>query len=305
MNKEIVLEVKNVSKSFKALKAVNDVSFTIGKGEVFGLLGPNGAGKTTTMEMIEGILKIDSGQIFLKGLDVTKQLHEIKQIIGIQLQTTSLYDRITVKEALELFGSFYEKPFPVNYLLELVSLEDKKNSFIKTLSGGQRQRLAIALSIVNNPEIMFLDEPTTGLDPQARRNIWNIIEKMKAEGKTILLTTHYMDEAEKLCDRIAIMDLGKIIALGTLEELIKKIEGESTIVFSSPIESIDEKKLSDAHSIHRENSHYRIQSVNVNRTMSSLIELANTKNFELKDLHISRATLEDVFLALTGKSLRD
>ena len=229
---DTVVEVKDLTKRYGDLVAVNEVSFGIEKGEIFGLLGPNGAGKTTTVEMIEGLRKLDGGTIKVCGIDVSKGTDRVKEIIGVQLQSTTIYDKIKVKEAVDLFGGYYQKSIPTDQILEDVSIADKQGSFVGTLSGGQKQRVALALALVNDPEVVFLDEPTTGLDPQARRNVWAIIESLKGGGKTIILTTHYMEEAERLCDRVGIIDHGKIIALDTPRDLIINADIESAVEFT-------------------------------------------------------------------------
>src|SRR3990172_8246430 len=236
----VCLEVKGVSKSYGALRAVDDLSFTVSRGEIFGLLGPNGAGKTTTLEIIEGLRSQDKGEIYIEGYNVLKELDKVKEVIGVQLQRTSIYNKIKIGEAIKLFGGYYKKRKGVDELLKLVALEDKKNVYHMKLSGGQQQRFALALALVNDPSIVFLDEPTTGLDPQARHNLWGIIEKMKSDKKTVILTTHYMAEAEKLCDRIAIVDQGRKIAEGTPRGLIAQLNVESCLEFSADGVFIDE-----------------------------------------------------------------
>lgn len=226
---ENVIVVKNLVKKYKDIVAVNGISFEVQKGEIFGLLGENGAGKTTTLEMMEGLRKPTSGDIHILGKDVRRQMNEIKERIGVQLQSSAYFDDLKLKEILDLFGSFYKMSlYPAN-LLKMVDLVEKSNSSIKSLSGGQRQRFSIIAALVNDPEIVFLDEPTTGLDPVARRNLWDIIVKIKKQGKTIILTTHYMEEAENLCDRVAIMDKGKIIAVGGPQNLIQQTPGSSKL----------------------------------------------------------------------------
>src|SRR3954468_14616477 len=215
--------VRGLRKQFPNILAVAGVDLTVASGEVFGLLGPNGAGKTTTLEMIEGLTRPDAGQITIAGLTWERNAHEIRARIGVQLQATSLYNKITPREALNLFGSYYPRRRGTEELLELVQLRDKADAYHVTLSGGQAQRLALALALVNDPEVVFLDEPTAGLDPQGRRSLWEVVRKMKAEGRTIVLTTHYMDEAEALCDRLAILDKGKILNSGTPAELIASL----------------------------------------------------------------------------------
>jgi ABC-2 type transport system ATP-binding protein len=220
-----VLEVKQLTKHYGELLAVNAISFDVQRQEVFGILGPNGAGKTTTLEMIETLRPIDAGTIRLDGLDVSKQAQEVKRRIGVQLQASSFFDKLTLKELLALFGEMYDRRVDSLALLDEVELRDKAKSYVAELSGGQKQRFSIAAALVNNPVILFLDEPTTGLDPQARRHLWGVIRRIRTEGKTIVITTHYMDEAEELCDRVAIMDHGNIIANGPPQELIKNLIG--------------------------------------------------------------------------------
>ncbi|TSC93368.1 MAG: antibiotic transport system ATP-binding protein, partial [Candidatus Berkelbacteria bacterium Licking1014_85] len=219
---EKVIEVKKLIKSYSHLVAVNNISFNVFKGEIFGLLGENGAGKTTTMEMMEGLRKPNSGEILILGKNIKKHQKNIKNQIGVQLQASAYFDYLTLTEILNLFGSFYEQRINALDLLKMVNLDEKAKSYIKNLSGGQKQRFSIVASLVNDPSVVFLDEPTTGLDPKARRNLWVIIQNIKKQGKTVILTTHYMEEAERLCDRIAIMDRGKILTMGKTNELIAK-----------------------------------------------------------------------------------
>lgn len=305
----IVLEVQNLKKCYGSLCAVNSISFSVDKGEVFGLLGPNGAGKTTTVEMIEGLRTADSGSIKVLGMDVSKVPSEVKQRIGIQLQSPSLISSLTISEILDLFGSFYKDTTPVDKLIDMLSLNESKKVMVKNLSGGQQQRLSVAMALVNDPDIAFLDEPTTGLDPQVRREMWEVIENMKAQGKTIFLTTHYMEEAERLCDRVAIIDHGKIINMGSPLELINENFIERAIQFTShnniPLEDI--KALNGVTSVMEDEGEYVIYSSNVTKMMSALLKYAGENNLgdELKDLHVRRATLEDVFLKLTGRKIRE
>jgi ABC-2 type transport system ATP-binding protein len=217
---EVILEVKDLVKKYGDLIAVNHVSFTVEKGEIFGILGPNGAGKTTTLEMIETLRPIDQGEVRLNGLNVGERPQEVKKLIGVQLQSSGFFDKLNLTEILELFGEMYGRVVRPEALLEEVELQDKAKSEVPKLSGGQKQRFSIAAALVNDPVVLFLDEPTTGLDPQARRHLWGVIRKIRGEGKTIVLTTHYMEEAEELCDRVAIMDQGKIVALAPPQELI-------------------------------------------------------------------------------------
>ena len=300
----IVIEAKNLVKTYNGNTVVKGINLAIEKGIVFGFLGPNGAGKTTTLEMIEGLRKPSQGEIFINGLNTATNMQEIKSIIGVQLQSSVLDDRIKVEEAIQLFASFYTKTLPVEYLLELTDLKEKRNSLQKKLSGGQKQRLALALCLVNDPEIIFLDEPTTGLDPQSRRNLWDIISMMKQKGKTIILTTHYMDEAEKLCDQIAIIDQGKIIDKGTPKELIERLNAGRVI--EVPINEEHLPLLQNIKNKHRIEYHAGVAEIHTNQVTNCLEEILQVKsNFDIDNLHIRRATLEDVFIQLTGRSLRE
>ena len=218
-----IITVEDLTKAYAGTPVVDGISFTVKTGEIFGLLGPNGAGKTTTLEMLEALRPIDAGQATIDGIDVAKQPKQIKQIIGIQLQSTTFYDKLTLREQLRMFASLYGQRVDADALLAKVQLSAKAGSYVEQLSGGQKQRFAIAATLVNQPKVLFLDEPTTGLDPQARRNLWELIKTIRDEGITIVLTTHYMDEAELLCDRLAIMDAGKIITIDTPRHLIEQL----------------------------------------------------------------------------------
>jgi ABC-2 type transport system ATP-binding protein len=305
---DIVIKVDKLTKRYGDLTAVSSISFSIKKGEVFGLLGPNGAGKTTTVEMIEGLRKPDSGSIEVCGIDAQKNPENIKELIGAQLQSTTIYDQIRVKEVIDLFGSYYKKSIPTNEILEEVSLTDKKNAFYRTLSGGQKQRVAMGLALVNDPEVLFLDEPTTGLDPQARRNVWAVITSLRKRGKTIILTTHYMEEAEQLCQRVGIIDHGKIIALDTPANLIIKSELESAIEFGCLPEGAEKikqefkkaGKISDLG-----DNKYILNTRESSKTLTELTRFSDDNNINLENISVRKATLEDVFLLLTGRSLRE
>ncbi len=303
----ICVDVQHISKNYGDLTAVEDLSFRVKRGEVFGLLGPNGAGKTTTLEMIEGLRKPDRGEIYIDGHSVAKQPRKVKEVIGVQLQSTSLYNKIKVGEALKLFGGYYKKCRPVDELLELVSLSDKRNAYHQELSGGQQQRLALALALVNDPLIVFLDEPTTGLDPQARRNLWDIILKMKESGKTVILTTHYMEEAEFLCDRLAIMDYGRMIAEGAPSGLIEQMQVESCleIRFEAPPDLKSLHALPGVSKVHPLADKIELFSAAPQQTLAALIEGGREHQWNISDIHIRRATVEDLFLELTGRSLRE
>jgi ABC-2 type transport system ATP-binding protein len=307
-NMSMVVIVKNLTKRYGQLIAVNDVSFSIEKGEIFGLLGPNGAGKTTTVEMIEGLRKPDSGSIKVCDIDALKEPGRIKEIVGVQLQSTTLYDKIRVKEAIDLFAGYYHKSIPTKDILNEVSLVEKKDSYVETLSGGLKQRLAMALALINDPEVLFLDEPTTGLDPQARRNVWDIVENLKGRGKTIILTTHYMEEAEQLCRRVGIIDRGKIIAMDTPGNLITNSGLESTVEFSCAPEDVDKafQKLSMVGKINRQdNNRFVIHTKESSRVLQEITRIFGENGINLKNITVREATLEDVFLSLTGKKLRE
>jgi ABC-2 type transport system ATP-binding protein len=302
-----IVDVRSVDKSYGMLKAVDQLTFTVSRGEIFGLLGPNGAGKTTTLEMLEGLRIPDSGEIFINGINVLKNIKAIKEIIGVQLQATSIYNKIKVHEALRLFGSYYKRRRSVEELLSLVSLTDKRGSYHKDLSGGQMQRLALALALVNDPLLVFLDEPTTGLDPQARRNLWAIITKMKREFKTVVLTTHYMEEAEKLCDRIAIMDHGRILAMGSPAELISGLDTDSCLefVYDGEFDLHLLYKILPGLKILTKGNLVEIFTRTPQKILIRLLDSAKERGINIKDLHVRRATLEDVFLEFTGRSLRE
>lgn len=304
-----IVECEHVTKRYGDLVAVNDVSFRIQEGEIFGLVGPNGAGKTTLIEMIEGLRKPDSGSIMVFGLDPTKEADELQEKIGVQLQTTSIQPNIKVREALKLFASFYQCTYVnTEELLSKLSLEDKADSRFKKLSGGLQQRVAIALALVNDPEMLFFDELTTGLDPQARRNMWDLAETIKAQGKTIFLTTHYMEEAEKLCDRVGIIDYGKIIALDTPRNLVENLGAETKITFSIEGKEIDILKLSELAAVSRvekvEDS-FVLYTRDDNITLQELVRLTDTQKFRLSNLRTETPNLDDVFLDLTGREMRE
>lgn len=301
-----VIEVKNLVKKYDKLIAVNDISFSVKKGEIFGLLGENGAGKTTTLEMIEGLRKPTSGDIEVLGCNIKHKLNDIKEKIGIQLQSSAYYHYLTLKEILELFGSFYAKNEDPKHLLSIVNLSEKANSFVGNLSGGQRQRFSIIASLINDPEIVFLDEPTTGLDPIARRHLWDIITDIKEKGKTIILTTHYMEEAEVLCDRIAIMEKGQIVALDTTHKLIERADNPFKINFiARSIKEADIKKLEKlGHLSNIAGKKYNFELRLKKQTdVNNALGIIHEQNLE--GLTVGRASLEDVFVELTGKAIAD
>lgn len=300
-----VIEVKNLVKRYSNFNAVDGISFEVKRGEVFGLLGENGAGKTTTLEIIEGLRKPTSGKVSVLGEDTTTGCPScVKEKIGVQLQSSAYYQFLTLKEILELFGSFYYQSKNPDELLQMVNLEDKKNSLVNSLSGGQKQRFSIVASIVNDPDIVFLDEPTTGLDPVARRHLWDLIVKIKDQGKTIVLTTHYMEEAELLCDRIAIMDHGKIIASDKTHKLIESTKNPFKISFyASKITKREIDKLNDLGEIEQlagKSDHFEMR-LKVQANVNKAIEIINKLKPEL--LTVGRASLEDLFIELTGHKI--
>jgi ABC-2 type transport system ATP-binding protein len=299
--------VRDLRKYYGGVQAARGVSLEIEDGEVFGLLGPNGAGKTTTVECVIGLREPDEGHIEVCGIDARQHPREVKQKIGAALQTTELQDQITPREALGLFGSFYHHCVAPAELLERFALVDKADSAFDTLSGGQRQRLALALAFVNRPELVFLDEPTTGLDPQSRRELHGEISRMRDDGHTVLLTTHYIDEAEQLCDRIAIIDHGRVIATGSPAELISQsgLRPWVTLETARPIDTALFEALPGVQELARHADGVRFRTHSVGRTLTELMKLLDAQGAELSELHVQRPTLEDVFIQLTGSSLRD
>jgi ABC-2 type transport system ATP-binding protein len=289
---------------------VDGLDLAVGAGECFGLLGPNGAGKTTTIEICEGLLFPDSGRVEILGLRWDREEKQLRQRLGIQLQETQLADKLTVAEVVRLFRSFYERGRPVDEVIRLVQLEEKRDGRVGKLSGGQKQRLALACAIVGDPDLLFLDEPTTGLDPQSRRQLWDLITDFKAHGRTILLTTHYMDEAEILCDRVAIVDHGKVIALGTPRELIRSLGAEHVVDFALSADGtqLDEATLRSIDGVRAARARaggYELNAGELHRTVPALLGFLAERRLELAQLTTHSATLEDVFVSLTGRQLRE
>jgi ABC-2 type transport system ATP-binding protein len=301
--------IQDLRKTYGETRAVDGISFSVRQGEVFGMLGPNGAGKTTTVEIIEGLRVADSGHVTVLGMDVSKDADQIKARIGVQLQTTTFFPLLTVQEIIQLFRSFYPgRVRDTEYVIELVNLEEKTRIRSQSLSGGQQQRLSIALALVNYPDIIFLDEPTTGLDPQARRKMWDVIKQISKEGTTVFLTTHYMEEAERLCNRVAVIDQGKIIAMDTPADLIDTHFEESAIEFDLNGSTVDLQALAVLRGVtdaRQDGNAVTIYSTSVPGTLAELTELGQAQGLALDDLHVRRATLEDVFLKLTGRRIRE
>lgn len=303
------IRVENLGKSYNDNRAVDGISFSVAPGEVFGMLGPNGAGKTTTVEILETLRQADEGRAEVLGLDVRKDAKAVKQRIGVALQTATLLPNLTAWELLDLWGSFFSTAASPDALLERLGLSEKRNARVQTLSGGQQQRLSVALALVGDPAVVFLDEPTTGLDPQARRSLWEVVEDMKRDGKTVVLTTHYMEEAERLCDRIAIMDHGRILALDTPEGLVRSQFSEQTVTFRPP-DGTDPQTFADLPGVARvqgdaENGEVSLFSGEVTRTLGALLERSERTNTPLGEIRLRAATLEDVFLKMTGRRIRE
>ena len=302
-----VIEVVGLRKRYGEIRAVDGVSFTVQRGEVFGLLGPNGAGKTTTVEILEGLRGPDEGTVHVLGMNAAHAPEQIKQRIGVQLQTAALYPFLTVTEVIDLFRSFYAHSRPTEWLIEAVDLGERRHAQTRHLSGGQRQRLSVALALVNEPELLFLDEPTTGMDPQARRSLWDLVLRLRADGTSVLLTTHYMEEAEQLCDRVAVMDHGHVLELGTVEELVTRRFRDRAVHFET-IPGLELAELGALPSVSRavvEDGDTVLYTSDVSATIGSLLGRADALGREPRNLGIRRATLEDVFLDLTGHALRE
>ena len=304
---EAVLSVEGLTKRYGSLVAVDAISFQIPRGETFGIVGPNGAGKTTTLEMIEGLRTPDAGRITLLGLDAVRQRRAVQERIGVQLQSQALWPELTVEETLKTFRALFRRRVPLEGLLERFSLVDKRRSLARALSGGQKQRLSVATALVNDPEAVFLDEPTTGLDPQARHSFWDLIRDMRRQGKTVIVTTHYMEEAEALCDRVAIMDQGRIMALDTPRQLIRGLAFDNTVEcsFAGPVERERLLALPAVRDVRSEDGAYFLFTNDVSATLGGLMGLADNSGQRVQGLQVRTATLEDVFISLTGRRLRD
>jgi ABC-2 type transport system ATP-binding protein len=304
---EPIIQVEDLYKSYGAVEAVRGVSFVVNEGEVFGLLGPNGAGKTSTVEILEGMRTPDRGTVRVCGLDPERSGSDFKQTIGAVLQSTALPDKLKVKEALDLFASFYRDRASTDGLLKRFQLEEKRDAFYKELSGGQKQRLALAMALVNNPKVVFLDEPTAGLDPQVRREIYDIIEELRREKKTVLLTTHYIEEAERLCDRVAIVDHGKIIKTGTPRELKQSSAGTTRIEvrLARPATEAALRGLDGVSDFRTMGDVYVLYASRAPQAIVSLVKHLEADNNELQTMEMYSPSLEDVFIELTGRRLRE
>lgn len=301
------VEASRLVKHFGSVRAVDGLDLQVASGEVFGLLGPNGAGKTTSLEMLEGLIEPDSGDIRILGMRWADDGQKIRERIGVQFQATQLDEKIKVREALELFGAYYSNAVKVPELLSLLQLEDKADAFQGQLSGGQRQRLALGLSLVNSPDLLFLDEPTTGLDPQARRNLWQLLRDIKKQGRTVLVTTHYMDEAEALCDRVGIIDRGRLLELGTPRDLIASLKQPSTaeLRFLGADPDVNTLAARLGLPVEVEDGQWSIALSDPVADLQHVLACVENAQLTISQLHVHRPTLEDVFLSLTGRRLRD
>jgi ABC-2 type transport system ATP-binding protein len=301
-----VVTVTGIRKRYRKLVALADVSFEVLEGEIFGLIGPNGAGKTTTMECVEGLRRPDAGAISVLGLDPSRDTRRLQQRIGVQLQQAQLQKRIKVWEAVDLWSSLYARTLDAGQLLEQLGLADKRNAWFMTLSGGQKQRLFIALALINDPDVVFLDELTTGLDPQARRAIWDLVRGIRARGKTVFLTTHLMEEAERLCDRVAIIDHGRIVDIGTPELLVQRHCPERRIVLSTPADGASDVlgRIASLDRIEGQDGRLTLHGKGPS-LVTDVIQCLSVNRIEVNDFRTEVPSLEDVFLRVTGHSIRD
>jgi len=305
-NPRRAIQVSGIRKTYGTTVAVSDVSFEVNEGEIFGLIGPNGAGKTTTMECVEGVRRPDQGTITILGLDPVRNVYELQNRIGVQLQQAQLQKRIKVWEAVDLWASLYPKAVDGDRLLEQLGLSDKRNAWFMTLSGGQKQRLFIALALINDPEVVFLDELTTGLDPQSRRAIWELVRGIRDRGKTVFMTTHLMEEAERLCDRVAVIEHGKIIDMGSPSELVRRHCAVRTVLLATDNEVAEERlrTISSIEAVTRQDSRFTLQGRG-DDFVTEVIQCLSENRIRVTDFRTELPNLEDVFLKLTGHSIRD
>ncbi len=305
----MALHCEGVVKRYGTVTAVDGLDLKVLRGECFGLLGPNGAGKTTTIEILEGLLHADEGTVTVLGLEWKNDADALRPRLGVQLEETQVADKLTVEETLRLVRSFYPGGPDVNELLDLVELKPKRGAWVSKLSGGQKQRLSVACALAGKPDLLFLDEPTTGLDPQSRRQLWQVLERFREEGGTILITTHYMDEAHTLCDRVGIMDQGKLIALGTPRELVASLGAEHVVEFALADGQLVEEALLSAlpgvRDVRKDDTHLHLSTSEMHLTVPALLDLLSRRQATLSQLGTHSATLEDVFVTLTGRQLRD
>jgi ABC-2 type transport system ATP-binding protein len=303
------VQVKGLHKAYKDTVAVEDISFEVQEGEIFGMVGPNGAGKTTTIECLEGLRKPDRGTVRVLGIDPQSESRAMRERTGMQLQQSNLPERMKVWEALDLYASFYPKAADWKILLMQLGLEEKRKAYFSRLSGGQKQRLFIALALLPDPQLIFLDELTTGLDPQARHAIWDLVREVRAKGKTILLTTHFMEEAERLCDRVAILDHGRIVAMDTPAALIHNLRGEERVIFNldKALSSAQEKAFAKAGKLEVKGKQMTVHGKNNSKTslVGEVVSLLTQQGILFSDLRSEQPNLEDVFLNLTGREMRE
>jgi len=305
----VAVRCRGLRKNYGDVVAVDGLDLEVLAGECFGLLGPNGAGKTTTVELLEGLLQPDAGELEILGMRWGQDDRQLRQSLGVQLQETQLAEKLTVEETLRLFRSFFDRGREIDEVLRLVELTEKRRAWVSKLSGGQQQRLAVATALVSHPQILFLDEPTTGLDPQSRRQLWDIVLDFKSTGGTVLLTTHYMEEAHRLCDRVAIVDHGRVIALGTPSELIATLGAEHVveIALENDNPALDDRlrEVPGVQDVRRERTGIQLTVSEVHRTIPALLGTLREQGMVLAKLTTHHASLEDVFVAMTGRRLRD
>lgn len=303
------IAVENLHKSYGDVQALRGIDLEVQTGEVFGLLGPNGAGKTTTVEILEGLRQRTSGNVSVLGFDPALETKRIKDRIGVCLQATNLPDKMKVHEALDLFAAFYTQEVDRRKLLERLQLSEKRDAYYSTLSGGQKQRVALALALLNNPALLFLDEPTTGLDPQVRHEIHGLIAELKQERRSILITTHYIEEAERLCDRVAFVDAGKIVEMGTPREIQRRVMGETLVEVTAdgslPTELMPEALRAEPHTTRDDGRTISLQTASPTAAVVELVKWIDGQGLHLIDIHMKHPTLEDVFIKLTGRKLRE